>query len=149
MQVPLKRLHWKYKSAEVIHIQGWRQDAKRAIRDYPMLCARLDDLHSQTITPRYAPSAGGSEAQRTVENIAVRDLPPGDARRHRAVELAITTTRRYTDAQQRMQLVKLVFWSRSHTVSGAAVVLHISEGTAKAWHAAFVELVDAYLRVLP
>ena len=130
-------------------MNGWRQEARRAIRDYPALRQRLNDMHETSITQKYSPAMPGGGDSRTVEAIALRDLPPKDARRLRAVELAIETTKRYTDHALRLRLVSLVFWQRSHTVTGAAVVLCVSEGTAKAWHSAFVELVDAYLRVLP
>ena len=130
-------------------MNGWRQEARRAIRDYPALRQRLNDMHETSITQKYAPAMPGGGDSRTVEAIALRDLPPKDARRLRAVELAIETTKRYTDHALRLRLVSLVFWQRSHTVTGAAVVLCVSEGTAKAWSSSFVELVDAYLRVLP
>lgn len=127
---------------------GWRGNTRAIIRQYPELKRREAALHDPTITPLYAPLTGGTGASRTTEDIALRELPPADRRALDAISSAISTTMRYRNGSLRVRLIDLVYWERSCSIEGAAIRLHVSIGTAKTWHSAFVELVDAYIRVL-
>lgn len=127
---------------------GWRGDARAAIRAYPDLRRREEALHEMQITQAYGKTPGSHSASRTTEAVAVRTLPPDDQRALDAVASAISTTLRYRNGHERLQLISLVYWQRTHTLDGAALRLSVSPGTAKAWHSGFVELVDAYMRVL-
>ena len=64
-----------------------------------------------------------------------------NAREHGAVEHAVSITRGLPDGAERMALVDMIFWRRSHTLTGAAGVCHVSERTAQRWHADFIWLV--------
>ena len=64
-----------------------------------------------------------------------------NAREHSAVERAVGVTRGLPDGAERMALVDMIFWRRSHTLSGAADACHVSERTARRWHTAFIRLV--------
>ena len=62
-------------------------------------------------------------------------------REHRAVAHAVEATRGLPDGAERMALVDMIFWRRSHTLTGAADVCHVSERTARRWHSDFIWLV--------
>lgn len=66
----------------------------------------------------------------------------------RAIEKAIQTTRdSYADADERLELVRLIYWSRiRYNIPGAALALPgISEATAKRWHRDFLKAVAGNL----
>lgn len=127
---------------------GWRGDARAAIRAYPDLKRQDADLHEMQITPSYSHGRGSHTTSRTTEAIALRGLPIDDQRALDAVSSAVNTTLRYRNGHERLKLIDLIYWKRTHTLDGAAMRLNISIATAKAWHSGFVELVDAYIRVL-
>ena len=58
-----------------------------------------------------------------------------------AVRRAVEKTSVMSSGQERIALVQMVFWTRSHNVPGAAIALHISERTALRWHGDFIKLV--------
>lgn len=58
-----------------------------------------------------------------------------------AVRSAVEKTSVMSSGQERIALVQMVFWTRSHNVPGAAIALHISERTALRWHGDFIKLV--------
>ena len=58
-----------------------------------------------------------------------------------AVEAAIEETKQRIDGQERIKLVTLVLWKRTHTLQGAAMAVHVSERTAQEWHRQFIRLV--------
>ena len=58
-----------------------------------------------------------------------------------AVEAAVGETKQLIDGQERIKLITLVFWKRTHTLQGAAMAVHVSERTAQEWHRQFIRLV--------
>lgn len=58
-----------------------------------------------------------------------------------AVQKAIEQTEKMTNGTERMQVVDMVFFSRSHTLAGAALMVPCSYATAKRWIQRFIELV--------
>lgn len=58
-----------------------------------------------------------------------------------AVRNAIERTKLMKTGDERLRLVNMVFWKRSHNVVGAGMVLHVSEDTAIRWHSDFVKAV--------
>lgn len=132
-------------------MNGWRQEAKRTIRAYPDLRDRKNELRAQSIVPRYSSGGGGSGGgeSRPVESAALREMPSADERRLRSVELAIETTKRHEDSALRLKAVRLLYWQAVPcSIAEAADLCNVHEQTAKKWNMDFVELVDAYLRVL-
>lgn len=127
---------------------GWRSDTRRVIRQYPELRRREASLHDPTITPLYSPLPAPGNASRMTETLALRELPPQEQRELAAVSSAVSTTMRYRNGTLRVRLIDMVYWERACSLEGAAIRLHVSIDTAKKWHTAFIELVDAYLRVL-
>ena len=58
-----------------------------------------------------------------------------------AVEAAIEETKQLIDGAERLRLIDLVLWKRTHTLQGAAMVVYVSERTAQEWHRQFIYLV--------
>ena len=129
---------------------GWRHDTREAIRKYPELTRRDRELKETALIAQYGGRIGGrsTEASRTAETAAMRQLPRDEQRQLDAVASAVQTTMRYRNGELRVKLIDLVYWRGTHTLTGAAVAIHVSTDTASRWHNGFVELVDAYLRVL-
>ena len=63
------------------------------------------------------------------------------AREYEAVHLAIQQTRQLDSGAERLRLIRLVYWARSHTLTGAAMASNVSYRTARQWHGEFVRLV--------
>lgn len=58
-----------------------------------------------------------------------------------AVEAAVEETKQRIDGAERLRLIDLVLWKRTHTLQGAAMVVYVSERTAQEWHRQFIYLV--------
>ena len=112
------------------------------IRRYPELCSEYRDLHTVSATQNYTSdgcSSGG--VNRTVESIAIRELPSTRQREYEAVRRAITTTSRQRNGEDRLKVIDMVLWKRSHTLEGAALMIPCSAITAKRYHVEFIYLV--------
>lgn len=70
-------------------------------------------------------------------------VPTGSAQsaEYQAVMDAVAQTEAMCNGKERLRLVKIVFWSRTHTLEGAALELHCSDRTARRWHTDFILLV--------
>ena len=119
----------------------WWSYIKAVIRDYPQLCKEQAVLHSQSVTANYSGMQGGTEPSRGTEVIAVRELPGTAQREYEAVRRAIAITERYRNGQDRLNVVRLVLWDRSHTLEGAALCVPVSYDTAQNWQCDFIHLV--------
>ena len=98
--------------------EDWWEYTKRIIRSYPAL-----------------------ERKRKAEDT----LTEKEQRRYDAVRAAIEGTERMPTGMQRLALVDLVYWKRSHTLFGAAMRIPISERTAQKWNAQFIRMTEKYL----
>lgn len=120
----------------------WWPFVKAMIRDYPQLEKAWRDIHETSITANFSATPKGGNAGRTVEMIALRQMPPDDQRVYDAVSKAIDITRLLPDGKQRLEMISLVYWSKKQMpLKSAAVLLCISERTAKRWHGTFVRCV--------
>lgn len=73
----------------------------------------------------------------------------GVAKREKeAVRAAVEATEQLDNGADRLMVVDLVFWSRTHTLEGAAMQVHVSERTARRWHTEFIMLVGKYRGML-
>lgn len=125
--------------------ERWWGYARNMIRDYPALKDALNALHSQSIVANTSGMPCGGTAGRTVEGIALRQLPEDDQREYEAVAKAIEATRILPDGKRHIDLIRLVYWSgRNIRLQDAAVMLNISEQTAKYWHGDFVRMVGKF-----
>ena len=120
----------------------WWGFACRMIRDYPTLKQELEDLRKQTTTAGDAGIGGGNGDKRTVERIALRQLPKDDQDAYEAVSKAIELTMLRKDGEERVELIRRMYWQkRKMTIKAVIVGLYISDRTAKRWHGTFVKLV--------
>ena len=95
---------------------GWRERARRMIEAAPGLERRGEAL---------------TEAEQRV--LA-------------SVRNAVATTGRYSNAEDRMKVIDMVYWRKATSLRGAAICCRYSYDTVQEWNADFVGLVDAYYR---
>ena len=120
----------------------WWGFIRNVIRDYPILKRDLDELRSQSVTANLSGMPRGGGSGRTIEAVALRCLPADDQKMYDAVARAIEMTRLRPDGKERLDLITMMYWSpRPITAKSSALLLHISERTAKRWHGNFVRLV--------
>lgn len=125
----------------------WWGYVKAVLRAYPGYCKALEELKSPALTPRYGGVGGGGDRKIT-EALALRTLPPQDMREYEAVAAAVKSTAKMPDGAERLRLISMVFFSRSHTLQGAADACNVSYSTAKRWHNRFIELVARKMDML-
>lgn len=120
----------------------WWGFVRRMIRDYRGLKSAYEDLHSQSVTPSLSGMPGGGGNGRSVENIALKQLPADDQKVFDAVRRAVEITDLLPDGDLKLALIRYVYWSQKPLhVKDAALKLYISRRTAERWHAEFVRLV--------
>ena len=119
----------------------WWGYAKNMIRNYPALSEKYKNLHEQSLTADYSGMPKGVSASRGVEDISIRELPPTQQREYESVRLAILQTERYLNGSDRLYVIRLVFWDRSHTLGGAAQKVPCHYKTAQKWHNEFIKQV--------
>lgn len=120
----------------------WWEFAKKMIRDYPTLKEAWNDAHAQSVTANLSGMPRGGSSGRTIESIALRQLAPDDQKDYDAVRRAIELTKLRPDGDKRIELISYVYWAKKRLrIKDAALLLHISEDTAKGWHGEFVRLV--------
>ena len=127
----------------------WWPYVKGMIRRYPELSAREAELHSTSVSPDLSgmPKGKGGTSDPTA-NAALRQLPEVNRREMEAVRLALEYTRQLPHGEERLKMIRMVFWAKTHTVCGAALKLEIAEITAVRWHGTFIRTVAAYFGLL-
>lgn len=130
----------------------WWPYVKGMIRRYPELCARQEELRRTKMSPNLTgmPGAHGQTSD-PVADAALRELPEINRRELEAVRQAIEETRALPNDEERLEMVKLVFWGKAkkYTLAGAALKIHLSERTLTEWHGEFILCVAKYFGLLP
>lgn len=125
---------------------SWRSEARAALRQYPKLKRRQGE-NEATITPVYGGAAVQHSASRVTEEVALRStLTEREENIISAVEFMLTMQRRYYNADARMRMLKLVYWSRTHTMQGAAMEVGYNINTVKAWNTEMLTAVYVAIR---
>lgn len=119
----------------------WWSYVKGMIRNYPALSEKYKDLHAQSVTANYSGMPRGGNSSRSVEEIAVRELPSTQQREYEAVRLAISQTERYPNGRDRLYVIQLVYWDGYHKLEEAAAIVRCGIATAWRWHGDFIRLV--------
>ncbi len=114
------------------------------MRRYPEWEAQLRELQRPSLVLGTEGTPGGSDPGRSTELHALRTLPPVEQEDLDAVERAVTVTRGLPDGKERLRIVRLVHWRMSHTISGAAMAVHVSVRTAYRWQNDFFLLVARF-----
>ena len=91
--------------------------------------ARIEAELIPSPTPNYNATGGGHTATRQTENIAMKFTAAPELDRMRKTVEAIEAAMGAATRDQR-RLVELVFFKKSHSVEGAAELLHMSTATA-------------------
>ena len=114
---------------------------KKVIRLYPTRKKEYEQLHEQSITANLSGMPGGGGVSRSVEGIALRELPYNKQREYDAVNKALEVTRKLPNGDQRIKIIDLVYWKRSHTLDGAGYKVGYASTTTRQINAEFVRLV--------
>ncbi len=102
----------------------WWGYAKNCIRDYPALCAAAEE-----------------------RGRGRRRLRFDDERDRAAVERAVAETLEKPDGDLRMEIIRRVYWKKTHNMQGAALLVSVSYSTARRWHGQFVCAVARNLKL--
>ena len=126
----------------------WRRQARRALRAYPALKKKQGE-NDMTITPVYGGAAVQHEATRTTENAALRSiLTDAEANIISAVELAMYMQRQYQNGAERIRMMELVYFKHTHTIEGAADIVHYSPDAVWRWNTEILIAVYAGLKTV-
>ena len=123
----------------------WRRAARDAAHAYPHLKAAERDLRDVRITARLDAIPGSGSPGRSTEAAALRELPRRERAQLEAVEKALRCMGTLENSAERLQVIRLVFFGRRHTLEGAALTVPVSTGTAQRWSEDFLLLVISYL----
>ena len=119
----------------------WWSHAKWIIRFQKEREEKLREMQSAKTTANYSAMPRGSDPARTTENLGTVSLgEPADTEME-AVRKAIEETSALPDGKERMRLISLVFWEKTHTLTGACIECHVGDRTGQQWHAEFIHLV--------
>lgn len=120
----------------------WWGYVKGMIRRYPELCMREKELKECRVSPTLETiSHGKGKVSDPTACAALRELPEINRREKAAVEKAIEETTKMETGEERMKMVRMVFWDHTHTIAGAARKLNRCERTLVQWHGDFIRLV--------
>ena len=117
------------------------------LRAYPAMKRAPADKHRASVTVHYNAAGGSSGPSRTTENTALRELDPARQREYEAVCKAIRKTSRSRDGlgHWRNEIIRLIYFTKTHNLHGAAQRCHVSYRTAQRWQRDFFDLVEENL----
>ena len=121
----------------------WWGYIRNVIRAYPARKREYEQLHEQSVTANMTGMPGGGDVSRGTEDIAIRELPYTRQREYEAVKRAIDATWRLHNGRERLKIIELVYWKKSHTLDGAALAVGYGYDRARQMHGEFVRLVAA------
>ena len=116
----------------------WWPYVKGMIRRYPALCREYEELHTTNVTANLSGMPGSHSGSRTVENIAIRELPATKQREYEAVRRAIETLQNAPGGMDKLKVIELMYWKRSHTLDGAAMSVGYSYAEGRKLHRHFI-----------
>lgn len=121
-----------------------RFEAVKALRAYPRIQRRQKEAR---ITPDYGGVVVQHGASRTTENIALSsNLTDVEQNIVSAVDFALSMQGRCYNAEQRLKMVQMVYFQRTHTLQGAAMVVGYNVNTIKSWNSELLSAVFTALR---
>lgn len=78
-------------------------------------------------------------AVRAYPTLAYREASGEAKREYEAVQAAIEATKRMRDGADRLKVIRLVHWEKTHKLAGAALVIPCDRATAARWQRKFFE----------
>ena len=138
----------------------WWSAVRLAIRQYPVLLAKKNNMQSMQITRAvksitgpdgktvdvYSPPGTGGDG-RTVERLALAELPPYEEAILEAVRTALEQTAVTRAGEEHLRLIGDYYWRR-YTLQEAADRAYVDYKTAQRWNGAFVRRVARELGYL-
>lgn len=121
----------------------WWGYIRNVIRAYPARKREYEQLHEQSVTANISGMPGGVGVSRGTEDIAIRELPYTRQREYEAVKRAIEAASRLPNGKERIRIIDLVYWKRSHTLDGAALAVGYGYDRARQLHGEFIRSVAA------
>lgn len=112
----------------------WWSYVQGMVRKYPERARALGDLHAVAMVARYNAEPGGGGPGRTTETVALRQLPATEQKEYDAVRSVLEKMAVRWDGIGRLELVRMVYWDRTHRLYAAAREIGISERTAGRWN---------------
>lgn len=125
---------------------SWWGYVKSMVRRYPYLAREYSDLKELSSSEEGARSK--NKISRPTENLALRELPKTAQREYEAVRRAVETVKTYKTGKEQLQIIDLVYWKKTHSLSGAALKVGFSYDRAKQLHTQFLRLVAKYYGLL-
>lgn len=119
---------------------NWWPYALNMIRDYPSRKMEFDALHEQKITANTSGIPGGGGSSRTVEQIALRQLPQSEQEEFDAVDKALNRVRMTPDAVDRLKVIQLTLF-QNYRIFEAERKLNLSARTIRRYRYQFIALV--------
>lgn len=125
----------------------WWSYAKSIVRKYPELVERYKRLKDPSRGHSVPSVSSGPHrhVNRPTEDAALRELPKCQMRELNAVARALKETSLQRNGDQKIALIDLVYWRRTHNLAGAAMKLYISEVTAKRWNGEFLRRIGKHM----
>lgn len=120
---------------------GWWGYVKDMIRRYPALCTELHALHRVSAVAELSGEPHGQGVTRPVEALSLCELSGNRQREYEAVRRAVEATKHLRNGRERLLVIDAVFWTRRHTLEGAALLVPCHYKTAQEWHNAFIRTV--------
>lgn len=74
----------------------------------------------------------------TLANKDAMDVSEKDKRKMKAVEYAMQKNITYKNSRERMQIITMVYFKKTHTIEGAALKIPCHPNTAGRWQADFI-----------
>lgn len=119
----------------------WWVSVKTAVRAYPGRKKRLEELRRTAVTPGYGSTGGMGGVSSPTEKAVLRALPEQQQRELEAVEAAIRQTGASKKGQQKLRLIELYHFKRTHSLIGAGIAVGYGEAQAKRVNGEFIRLV--------
>lgn len=120
----------------------WWSYVKGMIRRYPELCARQEELRRTPLSPDLnGLPHGNGKISDPVADAALRELPKINQREMEAVRKAIDETKKLDTGEERLRMIRLVFWDKTHTLDGVAMKMNRCKRTIVQWHIDFINTV--------
>lgn len=121
----------------------WWTYARNMVYSYPALCQQHKQALHQSVTASYSGQPGGGGDNRKTEETVIRAMGKTAMREYEAVRSAIEQTMATGGGAEKLTLIRLIYWRRSHTLEGAAQEVHVSYATARRWHVEFIRRVGS------
>lgn len=125
---------------------AWYGYVKSMLRRYPEYHARLQEMKTMSSAMAGSGTHSGKISDPTAD-LALRSLPPTEQREHDAVLKALQTIQGWKAGEYQLQILEMVYFKRTHSLTGASMKLNISYSHAVHLHLQALRLVAKYFGI--